>query len=66
MFKLLKYLGCFLLLCAFLLACKPVRKSYLPYKKRNKCGCPTYGFHQKDKHQAAFWANSAEKEKLFQ
>jgi hypothetical protein len=27
----------------FLLGCKPVRKSYLPYKKRNKCGCPTYG-----------------------
>lgn len=35
-----------LFLGSFFVACKPVRKSYLPYKKRNKCGCPTYGMEK--------------------
>ena len=30
-----------------MMACKPVRKSYVPYRKKNKCGCPTYGLQQK-------------------
>lgn len=34
------------LIGTLLLACKPTRKSYLPYKKRNKCGCPTYGLKE--------------------
>ncbi|MCC6251396.1 MAG: hypothetical protein IT238_02900 [Bacteroidia bacterium] len=25
-------------------SCKPVQKSYLPYRKKNKCGCPTYSY----------------------
>jgi hypothetical protein len=37
-----------------MLACKPVRKSYVPYRKRNKCGCPTYGLHQHKKQEVIY------------
>ena len=36
-----------IIIASLLFACKPTRKSYLPYRKRNKCGCPTYGYQQK-------------------
>lgn len=37
-----KISACFIIL-VFFTQCKPVQKSYLPYRKKNKCGCPTYG-----------------------
>jgi hypothetical protein len=61
MFKGFNFLLCLLLLASVIYACKPVRKSYVPYRKRSKCGCPTYGHHQKDKHDAAFMQQIASK-----
>jgi hypothetical protein len=54
-----------IIIASLLFACKPTRKSYLPYRKRNKCGCPTYGF-QKNTETHTSARLQAQSKKLFQ
>jgi hypothetical protein len=65
MFNSFRYLWCFLIIASLMLACKPARKSYVPYRKRNKCGCPTYGWHQKNKHETVYCHQRPATKELF-
>jgi hypothetical protein len=65
MFKSLKYFLSFLFIAALMLACKPVRKSYVPYRKKNKCGCPTYGLQQKFRPDHGLSAQASNAKILF-
>ena len=65
MIKCLNYFFCLLFVASLMFACKPVRKSYVPYRKRNKCGCPTYGLEQKEQDQSVyFWKTKKSKSLL--
>lgn len=65
MFKSINYFLAMLMLASVMLSCKPVRKSYVPYRKRNKCGCPTYGMNPKQKSQNTFSAQSTQANSYF-
>lgn len=66
MYKSINYFFSLLLVISLMLACKPVRKSYVPYRKRNKCGCPTYGLHQHKKNKVIFASEKSNSKNLFQ
>jgi hypothetical protein len=65
MIKYFSYFFSLIILASVVFACKPVRKSYVPYRKRNKCGCPTYGLHFKQQQSTTYCAKATEKSELF-
>jgi hypothetical protein len=65
MIKYFSYFFSLIILASMVFACKPVRKSYVPYRKRNKCGCPTYGLHYKEQHGKTYCAQALVKSELF-